>query len=336
MSVETSSVVWASVTIAAAVGVALSVCRRNPVAGIVCGITAVFSWCVVGAMGNEVSRQSARDLRRQKSLEERRTKMLADFPLVSLEGRLPAVAATPVGEVLLSKESASDLLATEAATTARQTRRTELLRLLHEGTTEIFSAEIGQGSERMPAIVEHVLAAAARVDGKPMQPEIVGSPDTPQAPAAALETIEASLKSLHRLGVEEFANAQDFGFVTKDGKQAAGFLAHRITQPMKMDPRRRLKRFDLVGLLVNKQPVVYVSDKLPRMDELRTAPKRHLDGFEAAAVESLKTGEAVVLRDDHHGTRMVGAIRAGKQCLTCHETRRGELLGAFTYRFERL
>ena len=180
-----------------------------------------------------------------------------------------------------------------------------------------------------------MLDELVRADANPPQPEVIGSPDVPQ-PAAEQGPILASLKSLHRLGVEEFANAQDFGFVTRDGKQMAGFIPHRFTKPVKVDPRRRLKRFDLVGLLMHDQPVVYVSDKLPRMNELKNVPTRGLDAFEASAVQVLRSGEAIVIRDDAAGTRMVGAVRAAKQCLTCHETKRGELLGAFTYRFERL
>jgi len=29
--------------------------------------------------------------------------------------------------------------------------------------------------------------------------------------------------------------------------------------------------------------------------------------------------------------RMVGSLRAGKDCMECHSVRRGELLGAFSY-----
>lgn len=38
------------------------------------------------------------------------------------------------------------------------------------------------------------------------------------------------------------------------------------------------------------------------------------------------------MRDANDGRRHVlGAIRSGKQCLSCHEGERGELLGAFLY-----
>ena len=81
---------------------------------------------------------------------------------------------------------------------------------------------------------------------------------------------------------------------------------------------------------------VWASNNSNTPIELKNVPTRGLDAFEASAVQVLRSGEAIVIRDDASGTRMVGAVRAAKQCLTCHETKRGELLGAFTYRFERL
>lgn len=332
---EAGSTFWAAVTVIAAVGMFLSIRKKSAGAAIVCGLLGSAAWLTCFSAGNEIRNQASREAYRESRYRERREAMLAQYPLESLEERLPTPIATEVVQVSLSKESESDLTATEKITEARQNRRREILRKLHEGTVDVFSEEIGQGVSRMPVVVEQVLAAAARPDENPHQPEIHGSPDSPQQ-SSSIAAIEDSLKSLHRYGVEEFANAQDFGFVTKDGKRAAGFLSHRFTKPVKSDPRRRLKRFDLVGLLLNPEPVVYVSDKLPRMNELRAAPKRAPDDFETAAIDRLRDGEAVVIRDEPTGTRMVGAIRAAKQCLTCHESRRGELLGAFTYRFERL
>src|SRR6185437_2554396 len=99
-------------------------------------------------------------------------------------------------------------------------------------------------------------------------------------------------------------------------------------------PVRRwsLKTLDLVGLVMHDEPVAYVSANLPRMDELRRAPTRPLDAFEAAGLESLRGGEDLFVRDTPDGQRRaLGAIRSGKQCLSCHEGQRGELLGAFSY-----
>jgi hypothetical protein len=331
MSNEAGSIVSAAVSVCAAAGVFIGIRRKIPAAVFFCGSTGCFALLACFCMGGEVRTQQARDAKQR----ETRYRLLAEYPLVTLEGRLPSRVGSPAEIVFLSSESKTDLDLTEKATDWRARQRQDLLKGLHDGTVEVFSEEIGQGAYRMPYVTKKVLGELARKDENPHQAEIVGSPDAPLPPAPE-GTIEASLKSVHRLGVQEFANAQDFGFVTADGRQAVGFVPHRFTKPVRVDPRRRLKRFDLVGLVIHPEPVVYVSDKLPRMDELKSVPKRSLDGFEDAAVEALREGEAVVIRDDHAGTRMVGAIRAAKQCLTCHGAKRGELLGAFTYRFERL
>ena len=74
----------------------------------------------------------------------------------------------------------------------------------------------------------------------------------------------------------------------------------------------------------------YRSDKLPRMDELKDAPTRPPDEFEAAALEKLRAGADLHVGDD--GTRFLGAVRSAKQCVECHGGERGALLGAFSYR----
>jgi hypothetical protein len=46
----------------------------------------------------------------------------------------------------------------------------------------------------------------------------------------------------------------------------------------------------------------------------------------------LSHGEQLVVDEQPGEVRMLGAVRAAKQCLDCHEVPRGELLGAFSYR----
>ena len=78
---------------------------------------------------------------------------------------------------------------------------------------------------------------------------------------------------------------------------------------------------------------MYVLDHLPRMDQLSSdnAPTRPLDAFEIAALEQLRTKEDVVVEHKGDQYRMLGSLRAAKQCLDCHSVQRGELLGAFSY-----
>jgi hypothetical protein len=83
------------------------------------------------------------------------------------------------------------------------------------------------------------------------------------------------------------------------------------------------------------QPVAYVSNNLPKMDELRDAPTRPLDAFEQEALAALQQGEDLMLEGRPGHMRMLGSLRAAKQCLRCHQVSRGALLGAFSYKLVR-
>ena len=96
-------------------------------------------------------------------------------------------------------------------------------------------------------------------------------------------------------------------------------------------PNFQLVRLELVSLLKHETPVAYVSKHLPQMDELRDAPTRPLDDFERHALDRLRSDEDLVIDDAPNRIRMVGSLRAGKDCMECHSVRRGELLGAFSY-----
>jgi len=79
---------------------------------------------------------------------------------------------------------------------------------------------------------------------------------------------------------------------------------------------------------------MFAANNLPRMDELTDAPTRPLDGFETAALQQLQAGTEIVVEEDAGELRMLGSLRAAKQCTECHAVSRGDLLGAFTYRLQ--
>lgn len=140
---------------------------------------------------------------------------------------------------------------------------------------------------------------------------------------------------MHDNSVFDFVNAQNFGFI-KDRQHVAGFQRHGMTKvPTAEKSEWVVARVDLVGLVIHETPVAYVSANLPRMDELREAPTRSLDAFEVDALESLKKGEDLIARGTDDKARMLGAIRATKQCIACHGGSRGDMLGAFSYGLRR-
>jgi hypothetical protein len=65
----------------------------------------------------------------------------------------------------------------------------------------------------------------------------------------------------------------------------------------------------------------------------QTLKERSTDPFEAYAISLLKKGEPVVRWERDGFMRAVGAIRSTGACQRCHESKDGDLLGAFTYEF---
>ncbi|MBI3860838.1 MAG: hypothetical protein HY290_02975 [Planctomycetia bacterium] len=152
----------------------------------------------------------------------------------------------------------------------------------------------------------------------------------------------------------KFANPSTYGHV-KDRDHVAGFVSHGFSKlPVLKHPQNdwikvqgksksveshpaawKIVRLELVSLLKFDEPAVYVSDHLPQMSELADAKTRPLTPFEEQALESLQAGEYLVAAADTNHIRMLGSLRASKQCLECHAGRRGTLLGAFSYRLRR-
>lgn len=90
-------------------------------------------------------------------------------------------------------------------------------------------------------------------------------------------------------------------------------------------------RVELVSLLTEAEPSVYVLDQAPTPARARRAERRPLDEFERRGLDAVRRGENLVWTRDAP-TRMFGAIRARSQCLECHAAaKKGDLLGAFTY-----
>jgi hypothetical protein len=138
------------------------------------------------------------------------------------------------------------------------------------------------------------------------------------------------LTGLHEDAILDFVNPQGFGFI-RDRGHVAGFQEHRLSRVPDAPVPWVLQTMDLIGCDRLETPAVYVSERLPRMEELSPQKTRPLDEFETLGMQSLASGEDLFLRQTADGRRMLGAIRNGRQCQSCHEGPRGTLLGAFSY-----
>lgn len=225
--------------------------------------------------------------------------------------------------------------------------RTITLRHIHAGVVEQFINSPGFGVARqfrapnryfLPAPHSEPIVQPAVASSRRRQPIadagaagdgslVRGLPEAPP---------KDSLLHMHDHGVADFVNPRGFGDA-RDRDHVAGFQEHLFREtpepraPAVQDRAWQVARLDLVSLLKFDEPCAYVSEHLPRMDELRGAPTRPLDAFEKESLTKLQAGEDLAVEAKPDRIRMVGAVRALKQCLACHEARRGDLLGAFSY-----
>jgi hypothetical protein len=215
--------------------------------------------------------------------------------------------------------------------------RSMYLQQLHERMTDIFMASDGFGVGRMfrvrpGAIGNGPVQPRPSVSTKPLTASEL-SPGWQQEPAKKKQAVSlAAADDLHLVSIVDFIYPEAFGYI-KDRDHVAGFLKHQFAKFPQLNQKPwRVTRIELISLLKFDEPRVYVSESLPRMQELTRAPTRALDDFENEALSQLREGASVKVQGDDDHLRMVGALRATETCLKCHDVDRGEMLGAFSYR----
>ena len=253
--------------------------------------------------------------------DERMDELRASHPFVSMEGRLP-VPNTSANFSPDRVTEAESFLAGEL----------ELLDYskdfakLHAERVKSFSMMPGVGQMRMRS---HI-AKADRLPERIPQPGGDQSDIDPTGDAWP-EAKTRDFFGLHISSVGSFVNVKGFGYL-KSRREVAGFVPHAFQYLPESKPPYKLERLELVGLVRNPDPAVYVSESLPRMNELERLPTRPADGFEASALKKLAAGDDLVATAVGSKVRLLGAIRNMAACVECHGGRRGDLLGAFSYR----
>ena len=237
----------------------------------------------------------------------------------------------------------------EQATSRARTLRRIQLRSLHSRQVANFVSAQGFGVLRLMYPRENWMKTQPledlTLDGT-AEPEVSFATGWGQHIAAEGDR----LHGMHQRSTYDFLDGAGFG-AEIDGHGHAGFVSHAFHgQPSvrsrreKFEPnepnntqRLRLRSLQLVSLHRFEQPMVYATDKLPRMDVLSSdeVPVRRLDRFEASNLHRV-CGPDLDVFTESEGTevRMIGALRAINQCLECHSARRGEVLGVFSYRLE--
>jgi hypothetical protein len=221
--------------------------------------------------------------------------------------------------------------------------RENSLRLMHENTVEHFVNSPGFGVGRgVPSLRKVVLPDMEAIPLPSPQDDYFDRKQKGEIPSTSPGK-PAEIKGdspwweLHQESVADFVNPVGFGYM-KDRQRVTGFQAHYFKRTPKLpadESSWRVRELHLMSLLKHERPRVYVSRNLPRMDELADAPTRALDSFEHQGLEILRKGEDLAIASSPDRIRVLGSLRATTQCLNCHHAERGDLLGAFTYIFDR-
>ena len=265
---------------------------------------------------------------------EKYARLRERFPYESIEDRLPKPPSQAGLGPLPDRthERLTDL--EQWVGSEGDLHRAEMLRLLHEERVKLFVSSPGFGRVRMVRPYERGLSLEPRAR-VPQLSLSTYAPESAGEKAPEPKVWEGEhLNRLHKMAIVDFAYPEGFGFI-KDRRHVAGFQPHQFGRTPEPAEQWEVWRLELVGLLLHEKPVAYVTEHLPRMDELGEAATRSLDPFEASALEKLRQGEDLLYTEASAGMRMLGAIRSVKQCMGCHGGERGDLLGAFSYTLRR-
>jgi hypothetical protein len=282
------------------------------------------------------------------------------YKFESMEARLEYESSHPSrerAELQLTDAVEQRLIEREAAMDPQKSgalhfkRRAESLKKLHEAQVEDFIGRPGNGLARVAPLGPSYLYAGPTPSLPLARSQSNSAKEVPQAiPLSAAQSSLVGLKmpakdllmSFHDRSENNFLSPRRFGYI-RDRKHVSGFDEHAFSNtPHLSDGTKRTRyseateqwaigRLEWVSLLKHDKPTVYVSENLPRMNELNEGETRPLKGFESAALEQLIDGEDVIAQATTNRIYLVGSLRAINECTECHDARRGELLGAFTY-----
>jgi hypothetical protein len=207
---------------------------------------------------------------------------------------------------------------------------------------------IARGSSALLVLVACLASVGCweKEDGPSDAPVKTDSPPQPTRDFAEAEAARERLFATHHdRCVEVFVKTEGSGFERRPR------LTHRPSsypESLQLPPEAwlpsdspepagstwRMTKADLVSLLEHDKAGVYSAGEM--RPQFRRPRIRDLDEFEKASLAELRQGEQVRMTEVAEGVRLLGAIRARKECLECHSGKKeGDLLGALTYTFER-
>lgn len=266
-------------------------------------------------------------------IRERSAELIEKYPAQSVEQRLEfELAHQDSSELKLTAAPEAQLTYSEHKAT-KHNWRVASLRRLHDETYQRFTIAAGFGPLRMAEVSDYFVNTDPRSDTS--VPLNLKSKEATGSLASYLEGIHESTRF-------DLFDLERIGFV-RSVNHVVGFEPHGpsdLTSWIGADKGEesnwQLTRLELVGLLKHDEPRVYIAETIPLMNELDSLPHRQLNEFEAQALPQLATEKDTVIEEFVGGAKMLGAVRAGNDCLQCHNGPRGKLLGAFSYEFKEI
>ncbi|NOT87191.1 MAG: hypothetical protein HOP03_03305 [Lysobacter sp.] len=149
--------------------------------------------------------------------------------------------------------------------------------------------------------------------------------------AVGRESPPRGLLRMHDDFVLAFIDSQGFG---QRRLPAMSGVMHRPVD----GSRWFVAHLELIGVAKHDPPRVFSNEMsiFHQRNEKTPPPSRTTDraitAWEKQALRDLDAGQRLIVEKQGKGLRVVGAIRAGDECLGCHKNKRaGDMLGAFVY-----
>ena len=286
--------------------------------------------------------------------------LAAEYPVVQIDQRLAYeqnaleadLSATALDSMQIFSSRIESIRPSEPW--AGNERWTSLMSLeaTHDNFVAAFTRQEGFGIGRMyrrPASREYIELAEPTPLAllTPAPRSVSAGVDESTSPVGDEDA--SSYTDFHHDQSVNFANPAGFGYAidrewfgddSPPATRIRGFQPHAFREMPGDAPAGddwQLVRLELVSLLKHDPPAVYLSEHLPRMQELAAdgVPTRSLDSFETASLNRLLEGETIVAEQSRNRVLMLGGLRAAYQCTQCHNVNAGHLLGAFSYEFRR-
>lgn len=288
--------------------------------------------------------------------------LVNEFPVVRMDERLAyEQAESLVAQRTFEAITTKDLMyrieeRSPSEPWARNRRRSALisLEMTHGDFVEAFTQQEEFGFFRMyhmPAKREFIaLTEPVPLAIPEPPPSSVSGENVDEESSVRYEAGEAGTE-FHLEQILNFADPQTYGLPLDGHDHGIGWTPLGAARVRGFEPHAfralpggspageewQLTRLELVSLLKHDPPAAYVSQHLPRMQDLSSddAPTRPLNAFESRALQQLQDAETIVAEQSRNQIRMLGGLRAAIQCQQCHRVAEGDLLGAFSYEFRR-